>query len=305
MMSNAAPDHRVRLCDGTLWDPWDPSGPPPAPSVFAFAAANLCRYGGHVSRHLSVAEHTLWVLVRLVSRPPEVLGFTAVASTSSGVPASADLASLLRSRSPRWPQVLRRLPAPVALQGLLGWVHDGPEGFGLVDMLKPVKERPEMAPYSEADLRHLRHLCRAWHLPPPPSGEFVRFDAWLSPSDGPPNAKAVWEAEMSARGFLPDGSPTPERTLWAEVWRADHEVMGPERVLRPWCDGTHRTEKMPGWSWLDLALTHCLDDGETPGARRWVQIALCQAWDALREAAGLPEVPAALSGGGLIGGLTT
>lgn len=260
-MSSIAPDHRVRLCDGSLWDPWDPCDPVPAPAVFAFGASNICRYGGHVSRFLSVAEHTLWMVVRLVSYP------------ACGLPDPGTLARLLRDRSPRWSLALRRAPPQVALRALLGWVHDVPEGLGLVDVLKPVKDRPEMAAYSAADLRCLRWVCVAWGLPPAARGVFP-------------------EEYLAAYGASHDEAVA----LWAPVWAADAAIMGAEMAVRPFADGSHRSEKSPPWPWLDLAGAHVLDDGETPGAKHWVRIALCQAWDALRAAAGLPELPAALPG---------
>lgn len=276
-------DHRVGLSNGSLFDPWNPVGHPPPPGVIAFASANICRWGGHVVRHVSVGEHVLWVLVAVLAD-----GDDRVATL---------LADALRTRSPRWASAVRDAASASpgrAVAGLMAWIHDAGEALGLGDVLGPLKARPEMEEYAEAEGRLLRFLCLCWHIPEPPGGgpfvPFERFDGWGAWIE-PEKRRAEWEVRMSLRGFGPDGTPSDKWRLWAEVWRADREFRLSERALRPWAPPP--PGEAPPWPWLDLVDRHNLEGSDLSG-RHWIRTALCRAWNVLRDVAGLPEVPALL-----------
>lgn len=51
----------IRIINGELFDPFDPVMELVTPEVIAHALGNLCRYGGHVPRFYSVAEHSIYV----------------------------------------------------------------------------------------------------------------------------------------------------------------------------------------------------------------------------------------------------
>ena len=253
--TSTTPDHRVRLCDGRLFDPWEPSGAPVNYGTVAYGMSNLCRYGGHVSRFYSVAEHSLWVMVSVIGEDDSMRWAMANSLAQRG-------ARVARHHDALGTRLQRCAPY-VALRGLLALVHDAPEALGLVDVLGPVKRRPEMREYAAADLRCLSWLCDGWGLPNLDGG----------------------------------GDEEKRRThadLWFPIWAADTAIMGAEYALRPWSDGTGSGEHLPPWPWLDLVGRHRLHGGDSFEGREWVRRALCLCWDALRSAAGLPSLPATL-----------
>lgn len=249
----------VRLISGRLFDPWAPEGPAPSFATCVHAGANLCRYGGHVERFFSVAEHTLWGLVAVLSRGDE--GKASVISRS------------LVLRSPAaWGAWLNGADPSTALTALLFAAHDAPEMLGLVDVPGPVRRRPEMSPYNAADARLLRFLCVAWDLPPRP--------------------------EEILPGVFDDGTPGDLISAWERVDAVDRAMLGAERAVRPEpitlsglsAPGHEPTssEEVPVFSWLDLS-RDLLCDGESRVGREWLRWALRAAWAVLRDRAGLPS----------------
>lgn len=153
--------HYVRLINGRLIDPWDPAGPAPEPEVVAHGLANLCRYGGHVARPYSVAEHTIWCAVGvLIERP---LDENAVRFFAEPLRLGAGGA------------VARAIPHPRL--ALLALVHDAPEGCGLVDVPGPVLRHSEMQAYKEAHERCHRWLLDGWGIAPPTAEEAAAVKA--------------------------------------------------------------------------------------------------------------------------------
>lgn len=219
----------IQLCSGLLFDPWAPAEPVPTWEEVSFALSNLCRYGGHVGRFYSVGEHSLWVMVRLISFGPT--GYRDVEASS--------LARLLTMRSSRFYEILRGLPADRALVALEGLVHDGPEGAGLVDVPGPIKLRPEMAPYREAEKRLASFLCAGWGLPDPKDWHeevqasdrsIMGAENALRPwNDGEDKIPWSW-LDLVGSHVLDDGSTTKQREYvrlaLARSWHVLREAAG-------------------------------------------------------------------------------
>lgn len=93
----------------------------------AHALSLICRFTGHVNEFYSVAQHSVLVSER-----------------------AAELAREKREEDPLY----------FARWGLL---HDASEAY-LVDVARPVKRMPEMAPYREAEARLQRVICERFGL---------------------------------------------------------------------------------------------------------------------------------------------
>lgn len=141
--------YKMRFIDGLLYDPWSPSGPVPTPETVAYALANLCRYGGHVTRRYTVAEHSIWVALHLACGGSDNDAFrTAANSIAAGNEKEAFCAT----------------PPERARLALCGLCHDCPEGAGLVDVPGPVGRREEMREYQKAHERVIKWLCDGWGI---------------------------------------------------------------------------------------------------------------------------------------------
>lgn len=159
---------KVRLVDGILYDPFHPSGPPPKPETVAHGLAKLCRYGGHVTRDeiYSVAEHSLWVAMRLGIVDNERL--KRMVDSLATVPASG-----FRS----WASVFVEWCDGTVRLALLGLIHDCPEGCGLVDVPGPVLRNAAMAEYKEAHKRCHTWLLDGWGIAQPTAEEAAAVKA--------------------------------------------------------------------------------------------------------------------------------
>jgi len=150
--------YKVRLIDGVLYNPWQATGRAPDPMTIAHGLSNLCRYGGHVVRFYSVAEHSAWIALYL-----------ACGGSDNALFKKASCA-LFQDNCTK--QALVKILEPVALDkaelALFGLVHDAPEGAGLVDVPTPIKRNADMSEYDKAHERCITWLCAAWAIQPPP-----------------------------------------------------------------------------------------------------------------------------------------
>lgn len=173
---------KVRLIDGRLYDPWNPSGLPPSPETAVYGLSRLCRYGGAVRRFYSVAEHCIWVMLHLACGGSDSREFQSRADVLGDGGVFLDVLGGTNSQRARL--------------ALLGLVHDAPEGCGLVDMPGPVLRNAPMAEYRAAHVR-----CADWLL-----------DGWgiVRPSDEEAEAVrkidyGILGAEMLIRPAITDG----------------------------------------------------------------------------------------------------
>jgi len=112
-----SPCRTMQLRSGAMFDPLAPDPAMILPSDIAHALAHLCRFGGHVSRFLSVAEHSVHVSLCAEGLLPRGT-----------------------------PDAERRQAA------LLGLLHDATEAY-LGDTIWPLKHSPAWAWYREAEAR--------------------------------------------------------------------------------------------------------------------------------------------------------
>lgn len=168
---------RVRLVDGKLYDPWSPSGPVPEPETVAYGLARLCRYGGHVRRSYSVAEHSIWIALNLACGGHDNEAFEKAAYGIMNAHTEAFFVT----------------PPDRAQLALFGLIHDAPEGCGLVDVPGPVLRHEEMKAYKQAHDCCIAWLCDGWGIPKPP---------W--PKEVKETDISILGAEMNIRPFVYD-----------------------------------------------------------------------------------------------------
>ena len=141
--------YKIRMIDSVLYDPWSPSGPTPSPETVAHGLANLCRYGGHVTRRYSVAEHSIWVALHLACNGADNDAFRTAANAIAAGNAK---------------EAFYVTPPDRARLALCGLVHDAPEGCGLVDVPGPIGRHEEMREYQNAHERCIKWLCDGWGI---------------------------------------------------------------------------------------------------------------------------------------------
>lgn len=151
--------YKCRLRDGHLYDPWLAEGPAPSPETIAWGLAGLNRYGAHTLRHLSVAEHSLWIAICISCNGHENKVFKKI----------ADLLGQGLTK-----HALTFLPKDNAENALFGLTHDCPEATGLVDVPSPITRHIEMTAYKAAHDRCARWLSVAWGIQPPPWPAIVK-----------------------------------------------------------------------------------------------------------------------------------
>lgn len=145
--------YTVVLIDGKRYDPWSPEGCAPAPETVAWGLSNLNRYGGHTTRPLSVAEHSIWVALNIACAGHNKKIFKKV----------VDLVGIRKLED-----ALNILPCDNSRAALIGLCHDAPEGAGLVDLPSPVGRHVAMQEYKEAHDRCATWLCTDWGITAPP-----------------------------------------------------------------------------------------------------------------------------------------
>lgn len=153
--------YTVILYDGVRYDPWSPEGPAPSPETIAWGLANLNRYGGHTSRPLSVAEHSIWIALHIACGGSDNELFQYAADALAG-------------NNLNWLSVFKTVPHIRVTQSLFGLIHDTAEGAGLVDVPSPVGRHAAMIPYKDAHDRCTVWLCNAWGVQPPPWPSIVK-----------------------------------------------------------------------------------------------------------------------------------
>lgn len=165
--------------------PLDPRPEDVALEDIAHALALMCRFTGHVHHFYSVAEHSVRV--------------------------SNHAADLAATRHDLAPTVRAEYITLCARWGLL---HDASEAY-LVDVARPVKRLPEMAPYRLAETRIQNVVCERFGLPLQEPAEVKTADRVLCYTEARDLFPSVhpawrWDAEPLHQRILPWDPKTAE-----------------------------------------------------------------------------------------------
>ena len=225
-MGNDDEKYKVCLIDGMHYDPFYPSGPTPLPETVAYGLAHLCRYGGHVYRPYTVAEHCIWVAMHLACGGSDNILFEAGAHE-------------LATGYFDWARVFDYAGPVKARLALLGLVHDAPEGCGLVDVTGPVLRNVEMLEYKEAHKR-----CEAW-----------LFDGWGIEKATVEEHKivktidtAILGAELALRApnataYYDNGDPVIPWLRLSLARKHDLSRLGSKAIREAWTSAFHRLRR--------------------------------------------------------------
>lgn len=175
----------------------------PRPEDFDFRdiahhLSNICRFTGAVDEFYSVAQHSVLVAHRAAQ-------LAAVVSDDAYVRMVTQWAS----------------------------VHDGPEAY-ILDMSRPVKALPEMAPYRSAEKAIMQALCIRLGLPEVMPPEVKQADMELCYTEardllGPKHPAWCWGALPLAEEIVPQ-SPRLARQSWQSLF----ETLFPEHAPTSW-----------------------------------------------------------------------
>jgi len=179
---------------GQFW-PLDPRPEEVRIADIGHALSMLCRFTGHVHSFYSVAEHCVRVSVEAERR-----------ATDAGVHET------MQRHIAKW-----------------GLLHDASEAY-LVDLARPVKRLPEMAPYRNAEDALMRAVAHRFGLSGDEPGlvkEVDRMLCYTEARDLFPRVHPEWKWHAA---------PLPERIIpleWREalaLFRARFEALWPEEA---------------------------------------------------------------------------